>query len=347
MNLLPSRAMQRSDFNFDLPENLIAQYPTENREASRFLCLDRNSGAYLDRQFTDIADLIYPGDLLVFNDTKVIPARLFARKESGGKVEIMLERLLDDHTMLCQLRSSKTPKQGSCLFLEDDSAVEVLPGCDGFFQLQLLSESPLLEKFLTLGHIPLPPYIKRADEALDQERYQTVYAKHPGAVAAPTAGLHFSDALLSGLKTKGVNSAHVTLHVGAGTFQPVSSEQIEDHKMHSEWFRLDESVCEQVFRTKANGGKIIAVGTTSVRCLESAARDGELQPYEGETAIFICPGYVFQIVDALITNFHLPESTLLMLVSAFAGRENILRAYQHAVDESYRFFSYGDAMFIS
>ena len=347
MNLLPSRAMQRSDFNFDLPENLIAQYPTENREASRFLCLDRNSGAYFDRQFADIADLIHPGDLLVFNDTKVIPARLFARRESGGKVEIMLERLLDDQTMLCQLRSSKTPKQGSCLFLEDDSAVEVLPMCDGFFQLQLLSESTLLEKFLTLGHIPLPPYIKRADEALDQERYQTVYAKHPGAVAAPTAGLHFSEVLLSSFKTKGVNSAYVTLHVGAGTFQPVRSEQIEDHKMHSEWFRLDESVCEQVFRTKANGGKIIAVGTTSVRCLESAARDGELQPYEGETAIFIYPGYVFQVVDALITNFHLPESTLLMLVSAFAGRENILRAYQHAVDESYRFFSYGDAMYIS
>ena len=339
--------MQRHDFNFELPEALIAQYPPEKRGDSRLLCLDRGNGAFIDRQFSDLPEQIRAGDLLVFNDTRVIPARLFGRKESGGKVEILLERLLDAQTMLCQLRASKSSRAGTGIILEDGSLLEIVDRQDDFFQLKLVASAPLLEKLQELGHMPLPPYIKRGDESLDLDRYQTVYALHPGAVAAPTAGLHFSDELLVKLKQQGVDSGFVTLHVGAGTFQPVRSEHLEDHKMHSEWFRLDETVCAQVRKTRASGGRVIAVGTTSVRCLESAAQRGELQPFEGDTNIFIYPPYSFQIVDALITNFHLPESTLLMLVSAFAGRENVLRAYQHAVDESYRFFSYGDAMLIS
>jgi S-adenosylmethionine:tRNA ribosyltransferase-isomerase len=339
--------MRRRDFSFDLPEALIAQYPPERRGDSRLLCLDRDSGAFDDREFSQLPDLIRPGDLLVFNDTRVIPARLFGHKESGGKVEILLERLIDTQTMLCQLRASKSSKIGVKIILEDDSTLELIGRQDDFFQLRLLSGTSLLEKLQELGHMPLPPYIKRSDDSLDEERYQTVYAKHAGAVAAPTAGLHFSDEMIAKLGQQGVETAFVTLHVGAGTFQPVRSEELEDYQMHSEWFKLDERVCEQVRKTRAKGGRIIAVGTTAVRCLESAAHKGELQSFEGETSIFIYPGYSFQVVDALITNFHLPESTLLMLVSAFAGRENILRAYQHAVDESYRFFSYGDAMFIS
>lgn len=339
--------MQRCDYNFKLPEALIAQYPPERRGDSRLLCLERGTGTFNDRQFSDLPELINPGDLLVFNDTRVIPARLFGRKESGGKVEILLERLLDAQTMLCQLRASKSSRAGTRIILEDDSLLEIIDRQDDFFQLRLLSSTPLLEKLQELGRMPLPPYIRRVDETLDQDRYQTVYALHPGAVAAPTAGLHFNDDMLANLLQNGVEAAFVTLHVGAGTFQPVRSELLQDHQMHSEWFRLDETVCEQVRNTRARGGRIIAVGTTAVRCLESAAHDGDLQPFEGDTNIFIYPTYNFQIVDALITNFHLPESTLLMLVSAFAGRENILRAYQHAVDESYRFFSYGDAMLIS
>lgn len=339
--------MQRCDFNFELPEALIAQYPPGKRGDSRLLCLDRGNGAFSDRQFSDLPELIGVGDLLVFNDTRVIPARLFGRKESGGKVEILLERLLDAQTMLCQLRASKSPRAGTRIILGDDSLLEIIDRQDEFFQLRLVSSKPLLEKLQELGHMPLPPYIKRGDESLDQDRYQTVYALHPGAVAAPTAGLHFNDDMLANLLQNGVETAFVTLHVGAGTFQPVRSELLEDHQMHSEWFKLDETVCEQVRNTRARGGRIIAVGTTAVRCLESVANDGELRPFEGDTNIFIYPTYKFQVVDALITNFHLPESTLLMLVSAFAGRENVLRAYQHAIDESYRFFSYGDAMLIS
>ena len=339
--------MRRHDFNFELPEALIAQYPPEKRGDSRLLCLDRGNGAFSDRQFSDLPALIKAGDLLVFNDTRVIPARLFGRKESGGKVEILLERLLDTQTMLCQLRASKSPRAGTMIILEDHSQLELIDRQGDFFQLRLVSSTPLLEKLQELGRMPLPPYIRRVDETLDQDRYQTVYAQHAGAVAAPTAGLHFNDDMLANLLQIGVETAFVTLHVGAGTFQPVRSEHLEDHKMHSEWFRLDETVCEQVRKTRAMGGRVIAVGTTSVRCLESAAQRGELRPFEGDTNIFIYPTYNFQIVDGLITNFHLPESTLLMLVAAFAGRENILRAYQHAVDESYRFFSYGDAMLIT
>ncbi len=339
--------MRCRDFYFDLPERLIAQYPPERRGDSRLLCLDRDSGAFCDRVFSDLPALIRPGDLLVFNDTKVIPARLFAHKATGGKVEILLERLLDAQSMLCQLRASKSPGAGSRIVLEDGSVLEVIDRQDDFYRLRLVSAADLPDKLQALGHVPLPPYIRRSDESLDQDRYQTVYAKHAGAVAAPTAGLHFSEQMLAGLKQNGVDTAFVTLHVGAGTFQPIRSERLEDHRMHSEWFRLDEKVCEKVQKTRALGGRVIAVGTTAVRCLESATHKGELQPFEGDTRIFIYPPYSFQMVDALITNFHLPESTLLMLVSAFAGRDNILRADQHAVDESYRFFSYGDAMFIS
>jgi S-adenosylmethionine:tRNA ribosyltransferase-isomerase len=339
--------MRSSDFKFDLPDHLIAQYPPDKRGDSRLLCLDRHTGDYRDLHFSHFPEQIRAGDLLVFNDTRVIPARLFGRKESGGKVEILLERLLDDLTMLCQIRASKSPKVGSLIRLEDESELELIGRQGEFFKLVFNGDTPLLDILQKLGHMPLPPYIKREDESLDQERYQTVYARQPGAVAAPTAGLHFSEEMIARLNQKGVDTTYVTLHVGAGTFQPVRSEKLEDHIMHSEWFSLNETVCEKVRATRSKGGRVIAVGTTAVRCLESAAQDGELQPFEGDTSIFIYPGYHFQMVDALITNFHLPESTLLMLVSAFAGIENIKAVYQHAVDESYHFFSYGDAMFIS
>jgi S-adenosylmethionine:tRNA ribosyltransferase-isomerase len=339
--------MRSSDFKFELPEHLIAQYPPDIRGNSRLLYLDRESGEFSDQQFSDLSDLIKAGDLLVFNNTRVIPARLFAHKESGGKVEILLERMLNDKTMLCQIRASKTPKVGSRIILEDKNELRVEARKDGFYQLGAGEGAPLLDLIQKLGHMPLPPYIKRVDENLDEERYQTVYANQPGAVAAPTAGLHFSEEMIDNLGLKGVDTAFVTLHVGAGTFQPVRTENLEEHKMHSEWFCLDETVCEKIQLTRRQGGRVIAVGTTAVRCLESAANSGEIQPFEGDTSIFIYPGYDFQIVDALITNFHLSESTLLMLVSAFAGSDSIKRAYQHAVDESYRFFSYGDAMFIA
>jgi S-adenosylmethionine:tRNA ribosyltransferase-isomerase len=339
--------MRSSDYKFDLPESLIAQYPPDTRGDSRLLCLDRESGEFRDQHFSDLSDQIKSNDLLVFNDTRVIPARLFARKESGGKVEILLERMLDDRNMLCQMRASKTPKVGSRIILEDENELRIEARQDAFYQLAAGEGTSLLALIQKLGHMPLPPYIKRVDENLDEERYQTVYANQPGAVAAPTAGLHFSEAMIDNLRLKGVDTAFVTLHVGAGTFQPVRVEKLEDHKMHSEWFCLNENVCEKIQKARRQGGRVIAVGTTAVRCLESAANADEIQPFEGDTAIFIYPGYRFQIVDALITNFHLPESTLLMLVSAFAGTENIMSAYQHAVDENYRFFSYGDAMFIA
>ncbi|MBT7952913.1 MAG: tRNA preQ1(34) S-adenosylmethionine ribosyltransferase-isomerase QueA [Gammaproteobacteria bacterium] len=339
--------MRSRDFHFELPEALIAQYPPEQRGDSRLLCLDRDSGSLNDQLFSQLGEHLNSGDLLVFNDTRVIPARLFGRKESGGKVEILLERLLDEHTMLCQIRASKSPKAGSLIILEDESELCLIGREAEFFKLSSKVDMPLADILQKLGHMPLPPYIKREDESMDQERYQTVYARQPGAVAAPTAGLHFSDEMLTRLKQKGVDTAFVTLHVGAGTFQPVRSEKLEDHEMHSEWFSLNNTVCEKVRETRRKGGRVIAVGTTAVRCLESAAENDDLQPFQGDTSIFIYPGFHFQIVDALITNFHLPESTLLMLVSAFAGIENVKAAYQHAVDESYRFFSYGDAMFIS
>jgi len=339
--------MRRSDFSFELPRELIAQYPIHRRDAARMLILDGVTGEFRDGMFGDLPDLLQAGDLLVINDTRVIPARLHAAKDSGGKVEILLERLLDDERILAQVRASKAPKPGTRLHLGNDVIFEVVARHREFFVLQLDSGRTVLDVLEEFGHMPLPPYIQRADEALDSERYQTVYADKPGAVAAPTAGLHFTEEILETLGSRGVDIGTVTLHVGAGTFQPVRTEEIEDHVMHSEWFRVDERLCEQVRRARRDGGRVVAVGTTVVRCLESAAASGEIAPVSGETAIFIYPGYTFRAVDCLLTNFHLPESTLLMLVCAFAGRDNVLRAYRYAVEERYRFFSYGDAMFLT
>jgi len=339
--------MKLSDFHFDLPEELIALYPPAKRTDSRLLCLNKANGELAHRQFPDLLDLINPEDLMVFNNTRVIPARLFGKKESGGRVEILLERVTDDHTAVAQIKASKSPKPGSKIIFEtDDGEVTalVVDRDEGFFNLRF-SESvmSLSEK---AGHMPLPPYIKRDDELADRERYQTVYGEKKGAVAAPTAGLHFDEGLLQAIRNKGVHTAMVTLHVGAGTFQPVRSDTIEEHQMHAEYLEVSEEVCGQVRQCKERGGRVIAVGTTSVRCLETAAQAGNIAPYTGDTRIFIYPGYTFNAVDALVTNFHLPESTLIMLVSALAGTEEILAAYKEAVSEKYRFFSYGDAMFI-
>jgi len=334
------------DFFYDLPAELIANYPTLERTASRLLCLDGKTGKIVHRQFKDIIELIQPGDLLVMNNTKVIPARLFGNKESGGKIEILIERILDEKHALAHIRASKSPKPQSKINLENNIQIEVLGRKNDLYELKFLDERPLLEILDAIGHIPLPPYIERVDELDDRERYQTVYAKTPGAVAAPTAGLHFDNELLQQLKAKGVELAFVTLHVGAGTFQPVRVQNIQEHVMHAEYVEVTQEVCDKIKRTKANGGRIIAVGTTSVRCLETAALDGETKPFAGDTQIFIYPGFKFKCIDALITNFHLPESTLLMLVSALGGYENVMQAYQEAVAQHYRFFSYGDAMFI-
>jgi S-adenosylmethionine:tRNA ribosyltransferase-isomerase len=338
--------MKRTDFNFDLPQELIAQMPLAQRSASRLLCLDRQSGELSDKNFVDLPDLLQPGDLLVFNNTEVIPARLFGKKASGGRVEILVERLLNQRECLAQVRASKSPKTGGLLILEDDSELRVLGREDGFFHLQAVA-GDMMDLLKDMGHIPLPPYITREDTESDQHRYQTVYAETPGAVAAPTAGLHFDQGLLDQLKDRGIESTTVTLHVGAGTFQPVRADNIEDHHMHAEWLNVPSSACEAIAAARARGGRVIAVGTTAVRSLETAARDGELAPFSGDSRIFIYPPYQFRVVDAMITNFHLPESTLLMLVSAFAGREHTLAAYRHAVEQGYRFFSYGDAMLIT
>ncbi|CAM4210014.1 tRNA preQ1(34) S-adenosylmethionine ribosyltransferase-isomerase QueA [Shewanella aquimarina] len=341
--------MRVADFSFDLPDELIARYPMPNRTASRLLTLDGNSGAVADRQFTDILEMVNPGDLMVFNNTRVIPARVFGQKQTGGKLEILVERMLDDKRILAHVRSSKSPKPGTIICLDGGYEMTMLARHDTLFELELNSESIILEVLEEVGHMPLPPYIDRPDEDADKERYQTVYNQNPGAVAAPTAGLHFDDALLAALKEKGVNVAFVTLHVGAGTFQPVRVDSILDHKMHSEWAEVPQDVVDQIKATKAAGNRVIAVGTTSVRSLESAAKasEGELKAYSSDTDIFIYPGYEFQIVDAMVTNFHLPESTLIMLISAFAGFDEVKNAYQHAIAQKYRFFSYGDAMFVT
>lgn len=336
--------MQTSDFDYHLPNELIAQYPLKERTSSRLLYVNQSN--YLDKQFTDILDLINPGDLLVFNNTRVIPARLHGQKETGGKIEVLLERVIDEHHALAHVRASKSPKPGARLILESEITVEVLGRQGEFFELKFLSDQSVIDLLEQYGHMPLPPYIERSDEDSDQERYQTVYSEEPGAVAAPTAGLHFDDALLQQLKDKGVDFAYVTLHVGAGTFQPVRVENIDDHQMHSEFVNVSDEVVQQINQTKAKGNKVIAVGTTAVRSIESAAMHGELEAFHSDTDIFIFPGYEFKGIDALITNFHLPQSTLLMLVCAFAGYENIMAAYKHAVESQYRFFSYGDAMFI-
>ena len=337
--------MRVSDFQFELPDRLIARHPLAERRASRLLCLDGPSGALEHRHFADLLDYLRPGDLMVFNNTRVIPARLFGRKESGGQLEILVERVLDGRRVLAHVRSSKSPKPGSRIVLDDGTLGTMLARHDALFELEFAEDVlPLLER---IGHMPLPPYIDRADEAADRERYQTVYAARDGAVAAPTAGLHFDQAMLQAIADQGVETAQVTLHVGAGTFQPVRVERIEDHHMHSEWLEVSQSVVDAVRACKARGGRVVAVGTTSVRSLETAARSGEIEPFAGDTNIFIYPGRPFHVVDALVTNFHLPESTLLMLVSAFAGYAETMAAYRAAVDNEYRFFSYGDAMFIT
>lgn len=341
--------MKLSDFQYALPESLIAQHPLPERSASRLLHLERGSGLCHDRRFRDLPTLLRAGDVLVFNDTRVIPARLFGRKQTGGRVEVLIERLLGERVCLAQLRASKTPREGAMLVMGDGSRLRVRGRREDFFELEVepseRAES-LLALLERLGHMPLPPYIRRADEPADQQRYQTVYAQRPGAVAAPTAGLHFDADMLAVLAERGIATAHVTLHVGAGTFQPVRTERVEDHRMHAEYLEVGEPACNAVHAARERGGRVIAIGTTAVRSLETAAADGELKPFTGDTRLFIYPGYTFRVVDGLLTNFHLPGSTLLMLVAAFAGRERVLAAYRRAVEQRYRFFSYGDAMLI-
>ena len=339
--------MMTADFHFDLPADQIAQVPLSERTASRLLLCDGVSESCVDHSFVDFVDLVQPGDLLVFNDTRVIPARVFGeKKDTGGKIEILVERIVERDTVLCHLKASKSPKPGTQLLFAGQVEAEVVERQGDLFLLRFTGGADCLQVLSEHGHIPLPPYIARGDDEGDIERYQTVYANAPGAVAAPTAGLHFDEAVLAALQAKGVETAFVTLHVGAGTFQPVRVDDPEKHVMHSERVEVSQEICDAIAATRERGGKVIAVGTTVVRSLESASVDGVVKPYSGETAIFIKPGYRFQCIDALLTNFHLPESTLLMLVCAFGGYDFMMRAYRHAVESRYRFFSYGDAMFI-
>jgi len=344
--------MRVADFSFELPESLIARYPQSERSGCRLLQLDGPSGALTHGVFTDLLDNLEAGDLLVFNNTRVIPARMFGRKVSGGKIEVLVERVLDDHRVLAHVRAAKAPKPGADLLLGDDESIAatMVARHDTLFELRFNDERDVFTILNAVGHMPLPPYIDRPDEDADRELYQTVYSEKPGAVAAPTAGLHFDEPLLAALREKGIEMAFVTLHVGAGTFQPVRVETIEEHVMHAEYAEVPQDVVDAVLACKARGKRVVAVGTTSVRSLESAAnasKDALIAPFFGDTSIFIFPGYHYQVVDALVTNFHLPESTLIMLVSAFAGYKNTMNAYQQAVAEQYRFFSYGDAMFLS
>lgn len=345
----PETELKVSDFNFQLPDELIARYPQQQRSASRLLTVDSNNSLIEHKGFVDVVDLLDPGDLLVFNDTRVIPARLLGEKLSGGKVEVLVERLLDDNRVLAHIGANRAPKPGQQLLLEQALTATMVARHDTLFELKFEHQEPVLELLESYGHMPLPPYIDRPDEASDKERYQTVYNREPGAVAAPTAGLHFDDEILQRLRQKGVNFAYVTLHVGAGTFQPVRVDEIHQHVMHSEYAKVPAQTCQAITAAKAAGKRVVAVGTTSVRSLESAAAasDDLIAPFFDDTDIFIYPGYEFQVVDSLITNFHLPESTLIMLVSAFSGRDLIMQAYQQAIDRKYRFFSYGDAMFLS
>jgi S-adenosylmethionine:tRNA ribosyltransferase-isomerase len=339
--------LKKSDFHYDLPPGLIAQAPLPERSASRLLLVPPAPAAFEDRVVRELPALLREGDLLVFNDTRVIQARVFGRKQSGGKVEILVERLLPGNEARVQLGASKPSRAGTRIVLDGGGEAEVLGREGEFYRLRFHVGGALDEWLQVAGRLPLPPYIQRTPDASDAARYQTVFAREPGAVAAPTAGLHFDEALLDALRARGVEFGHVTLHVGAGTFQPVRVDDLGEHRMHSEWLNVGARLVEQVRRTRARGGRVVAVGTTVVRALESAiGADGELRPYAGETTIFILPGYRIRSVDALLTNFHLPESTLLMMVSAFAGRERIFAAYAHAVRERYRFFSYGDAMLL-
>lgn len=332
--------MNKQDFYFDLPPELIAQYPLANRSDSRLLIYNRESREHGHYQFQEIADFLNPGDLLVMNDSRVIPARLYGHKATGGKVELLVERITGEFTFLAHIKASKALKAGGIIHLDQGKHLTILERQDDLFVCQTQTEVlPLLNQ---LGHIPLPPYITRNDEQLDEDRYQTVYAKYEGSVAAPTAGLHFDESVLASLKSRGVNVAYVTLHVGAGTFRPVRTDDIKEHKMHSEQFTVSDELCAAVAATKAAGNRVIAIGTTALRSLESAARSGVLQASSGDTDIFIYPGYQFKVCDGLMTNFHLPESTLLMLVSAFIGHQEAMNLYQEAISQGYRFFSYGD-----
>lgn len=337
--------MRRADFSYPLPRELIAQHPLPERTASRLLALDGGSGALRDLRFADFPSLLRPGDLLVVNDTRVLPARLLGRKASGGACELLLERILDPRRILVQARASKGLRPGTSISLPGGATALVIARHGELHELAL--DRDALAYFEAHGNMPLPPYIGRAAEDSDRERYQTVFADQPGAVAAPTAGLHFDQATLQALESEGVATARLTLHVGAGTFQPLRSDDIAAHRMHAERFRVPASTVAAIEAARRRGGRVIAVGTTVVRALESAAATGAIAAVEGETDIFIVPGHRFRVVDALLTNFHLPESTLLMLVSAFAGRERVLAAYHHAIAGSYRFFSYGDAMFVT
>lgn len=338
--------MKVSDFDFDLPAALIARYPLPARSASRLLCLDGRTGALAHKHFPDLVELLTEKDLLVFNNTRVIPARLIGAKASGGRVEVLVERILDHQRVLAYLRASKKPAPKSLLFF-DGIPFEVMGRQDDLFELRCIDERPVLAVIEAIGCVPLPPYFQREAEESDKERYQTVYALHKGSVAAPTAGLHFDAELLLKLKAKNIETAHLTLHVGAGTFAPVRVATLQEHKMHSEYIEVPAAVCAQVRAAKARGGRVIAVGTTTARSLETASRSGEIMPFRGDTDIFMYPGFQFHCVDAMVTNFHFPKSTLLMLVSAFAGYQHIMNAYQEAVARAYRFFSYGDAMFVT
>ncbi|AOU98234.1 tRNA preQ1(34) S-adenosylmethionine ribosyltransferase-isomerase QueA [Acidihalobacter yilgarnensis] len=338
--------MLTRDFHYDLPETLIAQAPQEPRSASRMLALDAGRGL-VDSLVAELPTFLSAGDLLVFNDTRVIPARLFGQKETGGRVEVLVERITSECTALAHVRASKSPPAGSLLMLEGGLEVCVQGREGELFVLEFVGVPSVLDALERHGHMPLPPYIRRQDTDEDRARYQTIFAQRSGAVAAPTAGLHFDEGLLARIRERGVETARVTLHVGAGTFQPVRVSDPTQHHMHAEYAEVDEATCEAVRACRTRGGRVVAVGTTCVRSLESAAADGELRPFAGDTRLFITPGYRFHVVDALVTNFHLPESTLLMLVCAFAGYEPVMAAYRHAVSESYRFFSYGDAMFLT
>ena len=338
--------MRVDDFRYDLPEELIAHHPPRERSGSRLLCLDGGSGGLTDRGFTDLPALLRAGDVLVLNDTRVLPARLRGFKESGGRVEVMIERVTGPRSATARVRASRSPAVGGRLQLEGGAWLRVVGRDEDLFVLDVEEGHGFMQLMERHGHVPLPPYIRRPDAWADRERYQTVYAREPGAVAAPTAGLHFDDAVLAQLHERGVDITRITLHVGSGTFAPVRVADVQAHRMHSERLVVSPEACEAVAAATRRGGRVVAVGTTVVRALESAAAGGRLEPFEGETDIFIYPGYRFRVIDALVTNFHLPGSTLLMLVSAFSGRENILAAYRHAVRERYRFFSYGDAMFL-
>lgn len=339
-------SLKLSDFDYHLPPELIAQHPARERNASRLLHLDGRSGELADRLFADLPRLVEAGDVLVFNDTRVIKARLLGEKDSGGKVEVLVERVLDAHRALAHVRASKSSRAGTKLLLAGAVVATVGGRHDDLFELHFEGDATVFELLDKHGATPLPPYITHQPDAEDVSRYQTVYARHEGAVAAPTAGLHFDEPMLAALTAMGVNTAFVTLHVGAGTFQPVRGDDIDQHVMHAEWYRVPQETVDAIRRARERGGNVIAVGTTSLRTLEAAAHDGTLRAGEAETRLFIKPGYRFNVVDRLITNFHLPKSTLLMLVSAFAGQENIRKAYEHAVRERYRFFSYGDAMLL-